>query len=189
MIIRKSQQKCSCFLTAGQILKVLSSDYEVLFETIMRFDSKQHAPEKERKRRKKRRKIRCRSQPVNRAVFSTSASCQLPRTVFFLQLVSVCHRVSPAPLNNFGNSNMKTYPRKEEAKIAEQLPIVAGQIAGLLNQRFMPNYHNRRIFFVYECVLPGCTCSAAPIRKFKEWKELRLTFIQIIYKIYTCISI
>ena len=76
---------------------------------------------------------------------------------------------------------MKTYPRKEEAKIAEQLPIVAGQIAGLLNQRFMPNYHNRRIFLftsVFYLAAP------APLHPFGNLKNGR-NYVWRLSKLYT----
>ena len=63
------------------------------------------------------------------------------------------------------------------------MPVIAGQSAGLLNQRVMPNYHDQCVFSLSRSVFD--LVAAAPLNSFgnhhmrtQKPKELRLTFIQ-----------
>ena len=151
----------------------------VLFETLLRFYSKQHVPKKDRDECKRKR-LSCRSQPVNGAVFSTSASCQTTMLSVVLCFVSVCDLVAAVPSNTFGNDNMKAHPKRKRGKKKQkkQLPIIAGKTAGLLN--------NECFFLCLEVC--AYLLTFAPLHSFgnlntiaQKWKKLRLTVIQDIY--------
>ena len=65
------------------------------------------------------------------------------------------------------------------------MPVIAGQSAGFLNQRVMPNYHDQYVFSLFRNVFD--MVAPAPLKSFgnhnykydnTESKELRLTFIE-----------
>ena len=77
------------------------------------------------------------------------------------------------------SSNKKRDERKKENK----LPVIAGQSAGLLYQRVMPNYHDQCVFSlfrgVFDLVAPAPLNSVGNRNMItQKLKELRLTFIQ-----------
>ena len=63
------------------------------------------------------------------------------------------------------------------------MPVIAGQSAGLLNQRVMPNYHDQCVLSllrsVFDLVAPALLNSSGNYNMItQKSKELRLTFIQ-----------
>ena len=93
----------------------------------------------------------------------------------------------PCSAEYFRKSQYENAPMKGrgERKAEEQLPIIAGQTAGLLNPRFMPIIISSFFSLLRSVLYP---VAPAPLIYFanhnmiaQKWTELRLTFIQNIY--------